>query len=347
MSLALDSYHVGDCRGLLRQLDDGSVQTCVTSPPYWGLRDYGVEGQLGLEATPQEYVAELVAVFREVRRVLRDDGTLWLNLGDSYAGSGRGGYIGGSSTLGGSTTAQDQSRVARGSQKAAGKHEGARAGGAIGRAWVPPPPGLKEKDLIGIPWRVALALQDDGWYLRQDNIWNKPNAMPSPVTDRTTRSHEYVFHLSKSASYYYDAVAISEPAVSDKPAGNRVRKNRVDHGGLASHHARQMFSVPWSNVGGRRNRRSVWTLNTAKSKRKKKPDKDHFAVMSPEVASLCVLAGAPVGGVVLDPFGGEGTVAEVAEALGRRWILFDLNPKYARAARRRTAQMGLLARAAS
>lgn len=197
---------VGDCMDALRGMGGGSVQTCVTSPPYFGLRDYGVAGQIGLEPSPGEYVERLVEVFREVRRVLADDGTLWLNLGDSYAGSGRG--LGDVKT---ENRGNHASRGVGGSSEPAGFHEAARQAGSIGRAWIKPPEGLKQKDLIGIPWRVAFALQADGWYLRQDIIWHKPNPMPESVRDRCTKAHEYLFLLSKSARYYFDQNAISEP----------------------------------------------------------------------------------------------------------------------------------------
>lgn len=214
-----------------------SVNCAVTSPPYFGLRDYGTEGQIGLEETPDQYVAKLVAVFAEVRRVLRDDGTLWLNLGDSYAGSGRGGDTGGKSTLQGSTEGQEQSKRARGISSAqrdnavtqrgsrlpAKLHESARLAGAIGRAWVPPPSGLKQKDLIGIPWMMAFSLRADGWYLRQEIIWNKPNPMPHPNEDRCVTAHEQIFLLSKSKRYYFDYKAIQEPSVEP----DRVRSDRV------------------------------------------------------------------------------------------------------------------------
>ncbi len=189
----VNSIYHGDCLQVLKTLPDQSVQCCVTSPPYFGLRDYGVDGQIGLESTPETYVENLVLVFREVKRVLRDDGVLFLNIGDSYAGSGRGGYAGGSSTLQGSAIGQDQSRIAKGSQKRAGLHETARANGCVGRAWVPPPEGLKQKDLMGIPWLVAFALRADGWYLRSEIIWAKRSPMPESVRDRPTKSHEHIF----------------------------------------------------------------------------------------------------------------------------------------------------------
>ncbi len=255
----------GDCRAVLRTLPKRSVQTVVTSPPYWGLRDYGVDGQLGLELTPKEYVTNLVKVFRAVRRVLRDDGTVWLNLGDSYA------------TTGGH--ADTACRDRRGSYNIGNRPEHDR------RDFRARPVGkLKQKDLVGIPWRVAFALQDDGWYLRSDIIWNKPNAMPESVTDRPTRSHEYLFLLSKSADYYYDHEAIKEAAVETE-SGNDVRKFRGEHGGVTDdrHRSNQGFSVPWT--GTTRNKRTVWTIPT-------EPFADaHFATFPTELVRPCILAG--------------------------------------------------------
>jgi DNA modification methylase len=287
---------VGDCLQSMRALPESSVHTCVTSPPYFGLRDYQVEGQIGLEDTPEAYVARLVEVFREVRRVLRDDGTVWLNLGDSYArpaakgGSGPGG----------------KNRAWYGDNY-----------GSSDRADVPD--GLKPKDLIGIPWRVAFALQADGWYLRQDIIWSKPNPMPESVTDRCTKAHEYVFLLSKSARYYFDAEAIKEPA---NPANYRANASLRE---VAPGQTRQgKLDARWGEVTCEtRNRRSVWTVTT-------KPYKGaHFATFPPDLIEPCILAGAPVGGTVLDPFGGSGTTAGVALKHGRNAILCELNPDYA------------------
>ena len=196
----------------LRSLPAESIHCCVTSPPYWGLRDYGVAGQIGLEATPQEYLEKMVAVFHQVHRVLRKDGTLWLNMGDCYAGSGRGGYIGDACTLEGNRHSQAECRKARGSQLKPGLHETVAAAGQIGRAWAPPPAGFKQKDLVGMPWRLAFVLQSDGWYLRQDIIWHKPNPMPESVRDRCTKAHEYLFLLSKSERYHWDFEAMQEAA---------------------------------------------------------------------------------------------------------------------------------------
>lgn len=290
---------IGDCLQRMREIPSGSVQTCITSPPYFGLRDYGHDEQIGLEETPEQFVAKLVEVFREVRRTLRDDGTLWLNLGDSYAGSGKG------------RNADGTPAAKIGSKQATSK---GTIEGLLAKASTPD---LKPKDLIGIPWRVAFALQADGWYLRQDIIWNKPNPMPESVTDRCTKAHEYIFLLSKSPKYYFDADAIKEPATStdntsrDRDSGelNKV-PGRTRMGGLKSKHY------------ATRNKRSVWTITT-------KPYKGaHFATFPPELVESCVLAGAREGDTVLDPFGGSGTTAGVALLHGRKAILCELNPEY-------------------
>jgi site-specific DNA-methyltransferase (adenine-specific) len=279
---------VGDCVKGMQTLEAGSVHTCVTSPPYFGLRDYQMDGQIGLEDTPEAYVARLVEVFREVRRVLRDDGTLWLNIGDSYArGFG-----------GGSPGAKSSTNV------------GAFKGRKAGRV----PAGLSQKDLIGIPWRVAFALQADGWCLRQDIIWYKPNPMPESVKDRCTKAHEYIFLLSKSPRYYFDSAAIREPEACGRKRGPALHpdaKSTNGNGGLARRES-----------DGFRNRRSVWTVTT-------KPYKGaHFATFPPDLIEPCILAGCPPGGAVLDPFGGSGTTAGVALKHGRNAILCELNPDY-------------------
>jgi DNA modification methylase len=317
----LNKTHVGDCRELLTKMaaDGVRVQTCVTSPPYFGLRDYGHAGQIGLELTPAEYVSELVTVFRCVRDVLANDGTVWLNLGDSYAGSGRGGDTG-KSGLQGTTTSQDESKkgraAQRGSQLAAGLHENQRQAGQIGRAWVPAPAGFKQKDLLGIPWRVAFALQGDGWYLRSDIIWSKPNCMPESVTDRPTKSHEYLFLLAKSERYYFDQEAIKEPAdpanfrTSD-PAARWVPEGQTPHTGFRN--GRQYET---------RNKRTVWTVPPAQFAGA------HFATFPPDLITPCILAGAAAGQTVLDPFMGSGTTAQVATDLGRQFIGCELNQAY-------------------
>ena len=301
---------VGAVRQTLSTLPEKSVQCCVTSPPYFGLRDYGVDGQIGLEQTPDEFVAELVSVFREVRRVLRDDGTLWLNLGDSYANDTK---------WGGSTS---------------GKHVQAQHGNSgIGRRRQNT--GLKSKDLIGIPWRVAFALQADGWYLRQDIIWHKPNPMPESITDRCTKAHEYVFLLSKAERYFYDAEAAREQCSEDmqrraakghtRGAGGKIDASRQDADTLRGEHAKVI------DVSNGRNRRSVWTVAT-------RPYKGaHFATFPPNLIRPCVLAGAPFGGVVLDPFLGSGTTAAVAVSEGRHAIGCELNPEYVALAQQRIA----------
>ena len=276
---------VGDVRKRLRELPDSSVQCCVTSPPYWGLRDYGHDGQIGLEQTPEAYVAEMVDVFREVRRVLRDDGTLWLNLGDSYARNGGG----------------VESKMKTAHKMGVGQKAVYAAGGMQTIDKVPT--GYKEKDLIGIPWRVAFALQADGWWLRQDIIWHKPNPMPESVRDRCTKAHEYVFLLTQSERYFYDAEAIHEEATGRT----------------------------FGNIGARntRNRRSVWTVTT------KPYTGAHFAVMPPELAELCIKAGSAEGDTILDPFGGAGTTALVANRLRRDAIMCELNSDYADLAKQR------------
>ena len=290
---------VGDCVEQMKLLPDASAQTCVTSPPYFGLRDYGVDGQIGLEPTPDEFVASLVTVFREVRRVLRDDGTLWLNLGDSYARTG-----------GTDRKVPETARV--GSTRNTMTQMGDRTSKA--------PSGLKDKDLIGVPWRVAFALQADGWYLRQDIIWHKPNPMPESVRDRCTKAHEYIFLLSKSPRYYFDSEAIKEPASAPpKKCGPKNDASRNDSGrtGIVR------------GDGETRNRRSVWTVST-------KPfGEAHFATFPPALIEPCILAGSRLGDTVLDPFGGAGTTGLVAQQHGRNAVLTEINPEYAEIARRR------------
>jgi len=310
---------VGDCRDVLRTLPDQSVHCVVTSPPYFGLRDYGEAGQIGLEEDPAIYVATMVEVFREARRVLRDDGTLFLNLGDSYFGAG---YLNNKNT-GGATRAQGgkQKHTNGGARRAASQE-------SSGSAFQNFTTVLKPKDLIGIPWRVAFALQADGWYLRSDIIWHKPNPMPESVTDRPTKAHEYLFLLSKSERYHYDAAAIAEPAVQ----AGRVRADKIggNKGDDVHHSPGAVFTG-----GDKRNRRSVWEVAT-------QPFAEaHFATFPPALIEPCILAGCPKGGTVLDPFGGAGTTGLVADSLGRDAILFELNRGYADMARRRIrASMG-------
>lgn len=336
--------HVGDCLELMRGMASESVQTCVTSPPYFGLRDYGMAGQIGLEQTPAEYVARLVAVFGELHRVLRDDGTLWLNLGDSYAGSW------GAQSRG--NTAGEASSRLEGSSMLEARRIEAYPLGQAGVGSLKKTPGLKPKDLIGIPWRVAFALQDAGWYLRQEIIWHKPNPMPESVTDRCTKAHEHLFLLSKSQRYYFDSGAIREAAAHDAGAP-RNRWDRADYEvpGQKPQKRRSRASVPPRHAAcgstqdgldtagrdGARNKRSVWTVAT-------RPFREaHFATFPEQLIEPCVLAGAPAGGIVLDPFMGAGTTAVVAERLGRRWVGCELNPEYAAIAeaRIRAVQPGL------
>lgn len=299
-----------DVRDGLRQLRDEGfrAQTCVTSPPYFGLRDYGHAGQIGLEETPDKYVSVMVEVFRLVRDVLADDGTLWLNIGDSYAAN---------------RTYQVPST------KGGPKHGDAQAAGGKGCAV---PDGLKPKDLIGIPWRVAFALQADGWYLRQDIIWHKPNPMPESVRDRCTKAHEYIFLLSKSERYCFDSDAISEPATHVGKVVTLGEKSLSKGQAKGANVAASGNGVAESVlVADTRNRRSVWTVTT-------KPFSGaHFATFPPDLIEPCILAGSPEGGMVLDPFGGAGTTGLVADRHNRNAILIELNPEYAEMARRRIA----------
>ncbi len=262
---------VGDSRKVLKNFPSATFQACITSPPYWGLRDYGIDGQIGAENTLERYLNDLVAIFREVKRVLRNDGTLWLNIGDSYTSGNRG------------WRDPDKKNPAR------------------GMSYRPPnPEGLKDKELIGVPWRIALALQADGWYLRSDIVWHKPNCQPESVKDRPTRSHEYVFLLSKNEDYYYNWDAVKEPT-----------------------------AVP----GRSRNRRSVWSINTEASK------EAHFAMFPPSLVKLCMMAGSPKGSLVLDPFFGAGTVGVVALAVDRRCVGIELKPEFAEIAKKRIASV--------
>ena len=300
------TIYCGDSLDVLSGMADESVDCCITSPPYWGLRDYGVEGQLGLEKTPEEYVANMVQLFREVRRVLKKDGTLWLNLGDSYAGGGRAGKDG--------------------IQKWGGiEMSGERKYGAPQSV----PIGLKPKDLVGIPWRVAFALQADGWWLRQDIIWHKPNPMPESVRDRCTKSHEYIFMLTKSARYYFDSDAIKEPANYDGRKDTVMKGSaKYQNGYFPTDVNTQSIALKgherWKeNADGIkvRNKRSVWTVTT-------KPYKGaHFATYPPDLILPCVKA-TRSDAVILDPFFGSGTTGLVALQNGRRYIGIDLNPDY-------------------
>ena len=340
----------GDCRDMLKTLPPDSVHCCVTSPPYWGLRDYGHDGQIGLEKSWPDFLTAMLEVFAEVHRVLRPDGTLWLNLGDTY------------------NTGTSSGRKAT----TAGKHsywENPSIAYRVNANAI----GLKPKDLVGIPWRVAFALQEQGWYLRQDIIWSKPNPMPESVTDRCTKAHEYLFLLSKSPRYYFDAEAIAEPCspstharlsqdvqsqigserahAGDKTNGNMKAVGRKSWKGLTFDGARDLAVRPdtgrkRADVGSgiknnnsmdaalaimpeKRNRRSVWTINTEGYR------EAHFATFPTALVEPCIKAGCPAGGTVLDPFGGAGTTGLVADRLQRSAILIELNPEYAAMAERR------------
>jgi DNA modification methylase len=299
----------GDSAEVLKTLEAGSVQTCVTSPPYYGLRDYGVSGQIGLEETPEAYVAKLVQVFHEVRRVLANDGTLWLNLGDSYAGSWGA-----------------MSHDLDGKAKRTGSNQRPPTANKMD--------GIKPKDLIGIPWMVAFALRADGWYLRSDIIWHKPNPMPESVTDRPTKSHEYIFLLSKSAQYYYDYEAIKEPATY--PGDDRKARAKEEHKYTAGEKINGIRPRKQDGTGNRqytgfndlyepldfRNRRDVWTVTT-------KPYVEaHFATFPPDLIEPCILAGSREGDTVLDPFNGSGTTGAVSIKHHRNYIGIELNPAY-------------------
>jgi DNA modification methylase len=307
-------YYGQDVRETLRTLPEASVHTVCTSPPYFGLRDYGTgDKQIGLEDSPEEFVAALVDVFRDVRRVLRDDGTLWLNLGDSYASSTKGSGGTGKSTLGAASGGNGIS--AEGIARSQARQSMAPRKMTCG---------IADKNLLGIPWRVALALQADGWYLRQDIIWAKPNPMPESVTDRCTKAHEYVFlfaHPDSGGRYYYDNEAVREPV----KAGNTgvLRIPQQDKYALTSTKVDPTLSRVdrYDTIKGA-NRRSVWNVNVAPY------SGSHFATWPPELVRPMVLAGCPAGGTVLDPFSGSGTTGMVALQEGRNYVGIDLNPDY-------------------
>lgn len=335
--MELNKIYNQDCLAGMQQLPDQSVHCCVTSPPYWGLRDYGVDGQHGLEETPEAFIARQVEVFQEVRRVLRDDGTLWVNIGDSYASHARNRKPEHTGTVG-----FNHGAAAIQQNKVTGD--------------------LKRKDLVGIPWMLAFALRADGWYLRQDIIWSKPNPMPESCKDRCTKSHEYIFMLTKSDKYYYDQEAILEPvspntharlkggtdhqkgsdrayggtrhngpmkavgrkvadsgvgwgkATENAPGDNRMRPSRVKNN--------SSFDAAMAVMPEKRNKRSVWTITPQAFK------EAHFATFPEELPYTCILAGCPENGVVLDPYMGAGTTALVARKTNRNFIGFELNPEY-------------------
>lgn len=307
----INKIYNSECHSGLKCLPDNSVNCCITSPPYYGLRDYGNDAQIGLEATPEEYIQKLVEVFREVRRVLIDDGTLWVNIGDSYNGSGKAGlnpdYIGKHKTFG---------KV--GNPKTFGIPTHLK--------------NLKPKDLIGIPWMLAFALRADGWYLRQDIIWNKPSVMPESVRDRCTKAHEYIFLMSKSRKYYFDSKSIAEPSVSfDTNIRNR------DTSKLNNTPGRSKMKGLTRNNYPTRNKRSVWTVATQPLK------EAHFATFPEKLIIDCIKAGCPENGIVLDPFMGAGTTAIASRKLNRNYIGFELNPEYIKMSNKRiNKELGLL-----
>tara|TARA_R110000868_G_scaffold131748_1_gene341995 strand:- start:796 stop:1716 length:921 start_codon:yes stop_codon:yes gene_type:complete len=298
---------------MMRTLPDNSVNCCVTSPPYFGLRDYGCDGQIGLEDSPEQFIARLVDVFREVKRVLNDDGTLWVNMGDSYAGGGGGNYNKtGISQAGGQHITNVRNKP----------------------SWLNLC-GLKPKDLIGIPWLLAFALRADGWYLRQDIIWHKPNPMPESVTDRCTKAHEYIFLLTKSPKYHFDSEAIKERAITKgkRPTlEERYAKGEPKRHGLAG--AGACNAGGWgTDEDGKKNKRSVWKVPVGGYR------EAHFATFPTALITPCILAGCPEGGTVLDPFGGSGTTAQVALQHRRNAILCELNPEYVKIIEKRLASV--------
>lgn len=312
--LELNTIYQGDTLDVLKTFPRETVQCVVTSPPYWGLRNYGIEGQLGLEKTPEEYVEKLTEIFREVKRVLREDGTCWLNLGDSYCGTG-----------GKGKHRDTKYSEGRNSQET-----------SISKRIA----GLKQKDLVGIPWRVAFALQADGWHLRQDIIWHKPNPMPESVKDRCTKAHEYIFLLTKAPKYYFDHYSIQEKSVSNdgrKPYARGQVDNRGDghdRGGGGELRTNRNQNARWCTE--MRNKRSVWgiTLRCFKGA--------HFATFPPQLPTLCIKAGTKEGDIVLDPFMGAGTVGVVAKELKRNYIGIELNPTYIEMANKRIGETEVL-----
>ena len=308
----MNKIEFGDCREIMRRWKEQGIkaQTCVTSPPYYGLRDYGHDGQIGLEETPEDYIKAMVEVFRCVWDVLEDDGTLWLNIGDSYCNSN--GFARASPEY----QREGRNNMPANDRKLDKLHE----------------TGLKTKDLIGIPWMLAFALRADGWYLRQDIIWHKPNPMPESVQDRCTKAHEYIFLLSKSHKYYFDHVSIKEPL-----KGEPETRNKNAEGYQADYAYGERFSKGERVFGadGMANKRSVWTVNT-------KPYAGaHFAVFPQDLIEPCIMAGAPIGGIVLDPFMGSGTTAQVAQDLGRQYLGCELNPEYKPLQDKRLRQLSL------
>ena len=319
----IDKIYQGDSLEVLKTFEDNSIDCCVTSPPYYALRDYGVDGQIGLEETPEKYIERLTGVFMEVHRVLKPNGTLWLNIGDSYWG---GGWRNASFN-------EHSGSIQKGS---IGTHCGESMPACKGNAGI-----YKPKDLVGIPWMLAFSLRNAGWYLRQDIIWHKPNPMPESVTDRCTKSHEYIFLLSKGQKYYFDYDTIQQEATGydgrkdtmmkgSKKYDAQIMPNQSVQSMAKNGHERWKFKA---NTIGRlcpvRNKRDVWSINI-------KPNKEaHFATYPQELVSTCVLAGCPERGIILDPFMGSGTTGIVANKLGRHYVGIELNPEYVGMAERR------------
>ena len=325
----MNKVYWGDCRDSLRQMKEEGikVQTCVTSPPYYGLRDYGHDGQIGLEETTQQFINNLVEVFAGVWDILADDGTLWVNLGDSYAGSNGNGQH---------EQSFGQSKYTPFESPTSGKKLG-----------------IKPKNLLGMPWRLAFALQDFGWYLRQDIIWHKPNPMPESVKDRCTKSHEYIFLLSKKPHYYFDYKAIQEPSIygdddrasrgdsrrntgmnhiAPKKTGIKFGGNKYGNSDDPKHATKSGNEWESSEF---RNKRDVWSVTT------KPYAGSHFAVFPTDLIEPCILAGSRVGDIVLDPFFGSGTTGQVSQQLGRKWIGCELNKEYEALQNERVSQQGL------
>lgn len=303
------TLYQGDALSVLREMETGSVNCVVTSPPYWRMRDYHVDGQLGMESAPEEYIDVMVGVFDEVKRVLRDDGTVWINIGDCYASGGWG------------TSGRGMGHFTR-TWKEREKMSG----------WRSPPRGLKCKDMVGIPWRLAFALQAAGWYLRSEIIWQKPNVLPESISDRPAKSHEKIFLLSKKPKYYYDAEAVKvEASENTHDRGTRIR-TKVDGANKKHNRANHSFLSKIGRPLERRNLRDVWTVPTKSYKG------SHFATFPPDLIRPCILAGCPRGGTVLDPFVGSGTSCFVSKELRRRSVGIDLSSDYLDLAARRLSQ---------
>ena len=303
--IQLDTIYIGDCLEVLKTLPDESVHCCVTSPPYYALRDYGMEEQIGREATPKKYISRLTEVFTEVRRVLRSDGTLWLNIADTYAGKGNQGDF------------------------VDPKNPKGRSGQAVALNYKAP--GCKPKDMIGIPWMLAFSLRDDGWYLRNDIIWMKENPMPESVKDRCARCYEHVFLFSKSRKYHFDHKAISEPIAPTTAerlkrgmkGGNKFGKAIPGQEQVQTiNRPREYGTITDEMIKPLRNKRDVWIINTVPFKG------GHYAAYPPMLVETCLLAGCPEGGIVLDPFMGSGTTGMVAKQLDRHYVGIELNPEF-------------------